>query len=269
MTPVEIVKGEGPVILAQPHSGTFMPPEIVSRLNERGKALADTDWHVDRLYDGLLPDATVVRANFHRYAIDANRDPSGASLYPGQNTTGLVPLVDFEGAPIWTEEPDEDEIDRRRIEFHAAYHLALAAEIDRVREAHGVAVLYDCHSIRSQLSFLFEGTLPDLNIGTNNGATCANVLEEAVADICAASGFSHVVNGRFRGGWTTRHYGKPETRVHAIQMEIAQSAYLESETAPFAYDEAKAEKLRAVLKEILQRINALARDGKLNGADDE
>lgn len=265
MNKIDIIPGEGPLILAQPHGGTHIPAGIEARLNERGRARADTDWHVDRLYDGLLPNATVVRANFHRYVIDANRDPSGASLYPGQNTTGLVPAVDFDGNPIWTGEPDAANVERRRIDFHAPYHLALAAEIDRVRDRHGVAVLYDCHSIRSQIPFLFEGTLPDLNIGTNNGGTCAKALEDAVAEICAASGFSCVVNGRFRGGWTARHYGRPRDGVHAIQMEIAQCCYLETETAPFAYDSAKAERLRAVLKQVLERIERLALDGHLNG----
>lgn len=265
MNKVDIITGSGPVILAQPHSGTHIPEGIEARLNERGRALADTDWHVDRLYNGLLPDATIVRANFHRYVIDANRNPSGASLYPGQNTTGLVPAVDFDGLPIWTKEPDAKEIERRRVEFHASYHLALAAEIDRVRDLHGVAVLYDCHSIRSQIPFLFEGTLPDLNIGTNNSATCAKGMEDAVAEICASSGYTHVVNGRFRGGWTTRHYGDPKADVHAIQMEIAQNCYLATEAAPFAYSETKAGKLRATLKEILERIERLALGGQLNG----
>ncbi|GJL92915.1 N-formylglutamate deformylase [Hyphococcus sp.] len=266
MNSVTVITGEGPVILGQPHSGIFVPDAIASRLNDRGRALADTDWHVDRLYDGLLPGASIVRANFHRYVIDANRDPSGASLYPGQNTTGLTPLTDFDGETIWNDAPDAQEVERRRMEFHAAYHLSLAAEIDRAREAHGAAVLYDCHSIRSRIPFLFDGTLPDLNIGTNNGATCAPALEAAVADACAESEFTYVVNGRFRGGWTTRHYGTPDTGVHAIQMEIAQSAYLETEDAPFTYSESKAAKLRGVLKTILERIEEIALRGTLNGA---
>ena len=266
MTAVTVIRGEGPVVLAQPHSGTFVPPEIAARLNERGTALADTDWHVDRLYDGLLPSATVVRANFHRYVIDANRDPSGASLYPGQNTTGLDPLLTFDNEPIWDDPPTEADVERRRMEFHSAYHLTLAAEIDRVRDKHGIAVLYDCHSIRSAIPFLFDGKLPHLNVGTNNGATCARRLEQSVAEICAASGFSHVVNGRFRGGWTTRHYGNPGEGVHAVQMEIAQQTYLEREAPPFAYGEAKAQKLRKTLKQILERIEAMALAGELNGA---
>lgn len=267
MTPVAVIEGDGPVILAQPHSGTSVPPAIAAHLNDLGRRLIDTDWHVDRLYDGLLPGATIVRAHFHRYVIDANRDPSGASLYPGQNTTGLIPLSTFDGDPIWASEPDKDEIERRRMDYHAAYHLALAAQIDRVRDAHGVAIVYDCHSIRSKIPFLFDGTLPDLNIGTNNGATCAPAMEQAVAAIAAQSPFTSVLNGRFRGGWTTRHYGQPGRGVHAIQMEIAQSAYLEAETEPFAYSRAKAKMLRPILKAILEKLEALALAGVLNGAE--
>lgn len=269
MNPVTVKEGVGPVVLGQPHSGVFIPDEITAHLNERGRAFADTDWHVDRLYDGLLPQASVVRAKFHRYVIDANRDPSGASLYPGQNTTGLVPLTDFDGAAIWIAPPDDNEVERRRMEYHAIYHSALASTIDRARNTHGAAILYDCHSIRSYIPYLFDGTLPDLNIGTNNGATCAEAIEKAAAEVCAASGFSFVVNGRFRGGWTTRHYGAPDNGVHAIQMEIAQSAYLETEDAPFTYSETKAAKLRATLKQILERIEDLALSGQINGADND
>ena len=143
MSPVTVVRGTSPIVLAQPHSGTFVPADIGAKLTERGAMLADTDWHIPRLYDGLVPQATVVRAEFNRYVIDANRPPDGASLYPGQNTTGLVPLVDFENRPLWHEEPDENEIARRREAFHAPYHAALRAELDRVRAAHGFAVLYD------------------------------------------------------------------------------------------------------------------------------
>ena len=182
MTPVEVAQGEGPVILGLPHTGTAVPAEIFARLNETGRALADTDWHVDRLYDGLLPGATTVRARFHRYVIDANRGPDDASLYPGQNTTGLCPVTDFDGRPIWREgeEPTAEEVAERTAAFHAPYHAALAAEIERVRARHGVAILYDCHSIRSVIPFLFEGTLPDFNVGTADGASCAPAVESLV-----------------------------------------------------------------------------------------
>ncbi|MFP1633729.1 N-formylglutamate deformylase [Zhengella sp. ZM62] len=259
MNPVEITRGDGPVILGMPHTGTHVPPDIFARLTPLGRTLGDTDWHIDRLYDGLLPGATVVRATFHRYVIDANRDPSGASLYPGQNTTGLVPLTDFDGRPLWEKEPDEAEIEARRVAWHQPYHEALAAEVDRVRAIHGVAILYDCHSIRSEIPFLFEGVLPDFNIGTNDGKTCAPEVEAATAAVCmAAPGYTAVVNGRFKGGWTTRHYGRPEEGVHAIQMELAQKTHLAGESLPFAYDEGRADRLRKPLAEILNRLEKLA-----------
>ena len=256
MNVFEVSRGDSPVILGQPHGGTWLPDDLMARLNHNGRKLADTDWHITRLYDGLLEGATVVRSNVHRYAIDANRDPSGVSLYPGQNTTTLCPLTDFDGNAIWAEgqEPSEDEIIARRDAFHAPYHAALAEEIERVKAKHGVAVLYDCHSIRSVIPFLFEGTLPALNIGTDMGKACARAIEDITHEFAASSPYKTVLNGRFRGGWTTRHYGRPETGVHAIQMEIAQSAYLTEEAAPWGYDTAKAGRLRPWLKDILDAI---------------
>ncbi len=271
VAPVEVMRGEGPVILGMPHVGTHVPGDIFDRLNEEGRTLRDADWHVDRLYEGLLADPTIVRATFHRYVIDANRDPSGASLYPGQNTTTLVPLTNFDGAPIWKAgaEPGGRETERRLERFHRPYHQALAREIDRVRETCGVAILYDCHSIRSRIPFLFDGALPDLNVGTNDGRTCAPSVESAVRAVAEASPFRAVVNGRFKGGWTTRRYGRPADGVHAVQMELAQLNYLQSEAPPFAYDGARAAQLRGVLKEILHRLAECAarlRDGTAQGA---
>jgi N-formylglutamate deformylase len=206
-----------------------------------------------------LPGATTVRATFHRYVVDANRAPDDASLYPGQNTTGLVPVTDFDGHPIWDAAPDAAAIADRTARFHAPYHAALAAEIERVRARHGVAILYDCHSIRSRVPFLFDGTLPDFNIGTNSGAACDPRVEAVTLAVCrAATGYTYVANGRFKGGWTTRHYGRPDTGVHAIQMELAQGTHLAAEAPPFAYDEAKAEALREPLGEILRTLAALA-----------
>ena len=262
MMPVfEVNQGTSPVILAFPHGGTEVPSAIRDRLNDNGKRLADTDWHIHALYAGLLPEATTVRATFHRYVIDANRDPEGGSLYPGQNTTGLVPETDFDGVAIWRqgEEPDSGDIADRLAGFHQPYHAALRAEIERVKAIHGVAVLYDCHSIRSLIPFLFEGPLPDFNIGTDMGRTCDRRIETAAAEIAGgAEGYTSVVNGRFKGGWTTRHYGQPEFGVHAIQMELAQITYLATEAPPFAYDTGKAEALRVHLKAVLRRIEAVA-----------
>ena len=255
MTPVTVIRGSGPIILGQPHSGTYVPEDIRADLNTLGQELSDTDWHVPALYDGLLEGATIVRANFSRYVIDANRDPSGKSLYPGQNTTELVPLTTFDGAPIWTRPPSAGSIAHRLAAFHQAYHAALEAEVKRVRAEHGIAVLYDCHSIRSCIPHLFDGDLPDFNIGDNGGTTCHSAITEAVARVCAdAEGYSHVVNGRFKGGWTTRHYGRPKENIHAIQMELAQRNYLREEVHPFRYDPEQSAKLREVLRDVLKAI---------------
>jgi N-formylglutamate deformylase len=260
VTPVEVRRGDGPVVIGLPHTGTWLPDDTRDRLNETGRALADTDWHVDRLYDGLLPGATTVRATFHRYVIDANRGPDDASLYPGRNTTGLCPVTDFDGRPIWTEgaEPDAAATAARLAAFHAPYHAALAAELERVRACHGVAILYDAHSIRSRIPYLFDGRLPDLNIGTADGASCAPILERAVVAAVTSDGYGHVLNGRFKGGWTTRHYGRPAEGVHAVQMELAQSTYLAAEAPPWSYDPARADRLRSLLAATLAALAALA-----------
>jgi formiminoglutamase len=261
MTPVEIHQGSSPVILGMPHTGTEVPPEVWEGLNEEGRRLRDTDWHIHRLYDGLLANATTVRATFHRYCVDANRDPTGKSLYPGQNTTGLIPLIDFDERPIWREgmEPGDEESAHRVEAYHRPYHEALGAEVARVKAEHGVVVLYDCHSIRSVAPYLFSGTLPDFNIGTNNGTTCAQELEAAATSVCAgAEGYSVILNGRFRGGWTTRHYGRPAENIHALQMELTQSSYLHSEAPPFAYDPGKAERVRLHLRALLKRLEERA-----------
>ncbi len=254
---LDITRGGGTVILSLPHAGTDLPENVADALNDRGRALADTDWHIHQLYYGLVTDVTYLRTSIHRYAVDVNRDPGGESLYPGRNTTGLCPLTDFNGAPIYrpNREPGPDEIEARREAYHAPYHVALSNEIGRVKALHGFAILYDCHSIRSRIPYLFDGVLPDFNIGTNLGTTCAPEIESAVAERCAtAEGYTSIRNGHFRGGWTTRFHGRPQESVHAIQMELAQSTYLKAETPPWIYDPARAARLRNHLADILDTL---------------
>ena len=260
----EVIEGESPVVLGQPHGGTFVPDAIAARLNANGAGLADTDWHITRLYDGLLAGASVVKSNVHRYVIDANRDPAGVSLYPGRNTTTLVPLTDFDGQAIWAEgqEPSADEIEARRLVYHAPYHAAMEAELERVRARFGIAILFECHSIRSNIPFLFDGELPVFNTGTNTGQTCDPAIEAVVHDEAEASGLGAILNGRFKGGWTTRHYGRPATGTHAIQMELAQRAYMH-ETPPWTYDEARAGSARASLGRMLEKLADLALSGAI------
>ena len=263
MNPVTVVPGQSPLVLAQPHSGVFIPEDIKADLNENGREVRDTDWRIPELYEGLASHATIVRAEFSRYVIDANRSPDDENLYPGKNTTGLVPLHDFNGQSIWSNEPGDEKIGRRLALFHRPYHEALESQLDRVRKVHGFAILYDCHSIRSTVPYLFDGTLPDLNIGTNSGRSCSPVFEKAVVDACTRSSrYTSVLNGRFRGGWTTRHYGAPDNGVHAIQMELAQSAYLDSEQYPFAISPEKSAQLRGVLASVLDAIMAATGDLK-------
>ena len=253
MTWLEVVEGESPLVVALPHTGVDVPPDIREALNERGQALADTDWHVDRLYADLVPDVTTIRTAIHRYVIDVNRGPEDVSLYPGANTTGLCPRIDFEGQPIYREgrEPNAEAQAERLRRYHAPYHEALQQQLDRLRSRHGHVVLYDAHSIRSPLPFLFEGELPNLNVGTFGGRSCHTDLSTGVVDRCRRSGRSWVLNGRFQGGWTTRHYGDPSAGVHALQMELSQITYMMPQ-APWEYADASAQELRSVLRSILE-----------------
>lgn len=224
MTWLEVHRGETPLIVALPHTGTDLA-DCGAAFRSPWLATRDADWHVDQLY-AFVRDlgATTVRTAISRSVIDVNRDPSGVSLYPGQATTELCPTTTFDGDPLYTvEEPAAGEIARRRETWFDPYHAALSTEIARLREKHGYVVLYDAHSIRSRVPRLFDGELPQFNIGTNGGTTCSPALTAAVSAVC---GEDQVVDGRFRGGWTTRHYGRPEASVHAIQMELAMRGYL-------------------------------------------
>lgn len=254
----DIIRGNSPLILAQPHCGPYVPPEIWDRFNETGQSLADTDWHIDQLYADLVDDITIIRTPVHRYVIDVNRDPLGHSLYPGQNTTTLCPTTDFNGDPIYRDRIGIDLIEtaQRRADYFLPYHWALQAELDRIHTKFGFAILYDCHSIRNTIPHLFDGILPDFNIGTNHTTTCHISIERCVRDQClAAQGYTTICNGRFKGGWTTRHYGHPKQRIHAIQMELAQSTYM-TQSPPWTYDADRADRLRRVLAPILTTLQS-------------
>ena len=257
-----VARGDAPLVVSLPHTGTSIPPEYERGLVSPWLARKDADWWIERLYDfatGL--GATVIRTGISRTVIDVNRDPSGVSLYPGQATTELCPTTTFDGEPLYQPgaEPSAESIAERRVRFFDPYHAVLRAEIERLRAQHAHVVVYDCHSIRSVIPRLFEGALPHFNIGTNGGASCAPALGDAVEVICAESGFSHVVNGRFKGGYITRSLGRPENGVHAVQMELACRGYMREPLGPVwegawptAYDEAYAAPMRAALTRILE-----------------
>lgn len=266
---LEIHRGSAPLIVSLPHTGTAIPADIEERLVSPWLARKDTDWHVHLLYDMARElQATTVRTTISRTVIDVNRDPSGASLYPGQATTDLCPLTTFDGEPLYGAalEPDTDEIAHRRERFFDPYHAALGAEIERLRTAQGCVVLYDAHSIRSRVPRLFEGELPNFNIGTNDGAACASRLTQRIEAACTDPRWTRVTNGRFKGGWTTRHYGQPARNVHAIQMELACRGYLREPGLPLSehnwppsYDPEFAAPLRRVLHDVLSHCIDLAR----------
>ena len=265
-----VTRGEGPLLVSVPHAGTDLPAELLPRLVSPWLARKDADWHLERLYDfAAALGATVVRTAISRTVIDVNRDPSGVSLYPGQATTGLCPVETFDGEPLYVNDraPSDAEIAERRARYFDPYHQALAVELTRLRQGHAHVVVYDCHSIRSVIPRLFTGELPQWNIGTNDGASCAPSLTRVVETRCAASTLSHVTNGRFKGGYITRHYGRPDAGVHAIQMELACRGYMREPAGPptpdnwpSPYEADEAAPLRATLQAILDGVLAWATD---------
>jgi formiminoglutamase len=259
---LSVRRGDAPLVVSLPHTGTDIPQPYDTGLMSSWLARKDADWWIERLYDFAADlGATIIRTTISRTVIDLNRDPSGVSLYPGQATTELCPTTTFDGEPLYEPgtEPDANAVNERRARFFDPYHAALRTEVERLRAQHAHVVVYDCHSIRSIIPRLFEGSLPNFNIGTNDGTTCAPELSAAVEKLCAGSGFSHVVNGRFKGGYITRSLGQPDKGVHAVQMELACRGYMDEPLGPVSegqwptpYDETYAAPMREVLTQILK-----------------
>ncbi len=249
---------DGPLILSVPHAGTLLPLDIARRLSPQARGLPDTDWYVDDLYD-FAGDigATLIAANYSRYVIDLNRPPDNQSLYPGHATTGLCPPIMFDGTPIYADggEVSPDEVAARRTAFWQPYHDRLATEIARAKARHGFALLYDCHSIASQVPRLFDGLLPVLNLGTVRTTSCDPEIERQLAAVMAASGYAHAVNGRFVGGHITRAHGRPADGVHAVQMELGCDAYL-AEGNGYRPHAEKFSRLKPVLRRICETLAA-------------
>lgn len=246
--------GEAPLLMSVPHLATDIPAKIAARMTAAGRAVADTDWHLDRLYDFAADlGAAILTPRFSRTVIDLNRDPDGRALYPGADNTGLVPSTTFAEEPIYRagEEPDAQEIADRRAAYWRPYHDRLTTALAEMRARHGAVVLFDCHSIKSRVPRFFDGRLPDLNLGTAEGASCAGDLRaRLIAALAGDTGYTLAVDGRFKGGYITRHYGRPSDGVHAFQMELVLAAYMEEE-APFAFREDLAARLRPLLRRML------------------
>jgi len=242
-------RGEAPLLVSFPHSGTYLPDDLAARLTEQAKLLPDTDWHVPVLY-GFLDalGASRIEATHSRYLVDLNRPPDDAELYPGQKKTGLVPAESFAGAALYRDgqAPSGDEIVARR-KFWQPYHDALAQELARLKAIHGSVILWDAHSIASLIPPLFDGRLPDFNLGTFDGKSCDADIAEAAFAAAKASGFGAVINARFKGGHITRRYGAPKKGVHAIQLEMAQAIYMD-EAPPFTYRPERATRVSTAIR---------------------
>lgn len=249
-------QGSVPLLVSFPHSSTFIPAEIAERMTNVGQTVPDTDWFLPRLYQFLeSTGASTIEAGFSRYVIDANRSPDGENLYPGQPTPELVPLQTFAGKPIWMpgQEPDPFEIGQRTRNYWQPYHDKIGEELTRIKHRHGIAVLFDAHSILSRVPRLFDGQLPDINIGTARGQSCAASLESAIGNFLKQQTVcSHIINGRFVGGYITRHFGQPDRNIHAVQLELSQLRYMNETTGEWAED--LAIETRSVLRRIIETI---------------
>jgi N-formylglutamate deformylase len=262
MNGLKVNRGSAPLIISIPHSGTILPSALDMRLRSPWLARKDADWWIDQLYEPVYRDldVTIVQTAWSRTLIDVNRDPSGHSLYPGQATTELCPTTTFDGEDLYKagQAPTAEEIAQRRAAYFDPYHAALAAEIARLRQQHANVVVYDCHSIRSMIPRLFDGTLPNLNIGSNDGRSCAFALQQRIETACADKGYSFVSNGRFKGGYITRSIGNPANGIHGVQMELACRGYMaepigsvDEANWPTPYAPATAAPMQSVLRQIL------------------
>jgi len=254
-------QGTQPLLISMPHVGTRIPADQQARYQPRALQTEDTDWHLERLYGGVggiaeQLGASLIVPRFSRFLIDLNRPPEDTPMYPGASNTELCPTRFFTGEPLYRDgqAPDAAEQLRRRETYWRPYHEALQAELDRLKAAHGHALLFDAHSIKSELPWLFEGRLPDLNLGTVDGRACDAAITAGLGEVLAAQNrYSHVVNGRFKGGYITRHYGRPEAQQHAVQLEMCWRCYMQ-EQPPYAYDEARAAEVQPLLALLLTRL---------------
>jgi len=254
MTPFHFTQGHAPLLISMPHVGTELPAEVTAQLLPPAFERADTDWHLPALYNMAQQlGASTLAAQYSRYVIDLNRAPDNANLYPGQDTTGLCPLDTFAKQALYApgRAPDATEIARRLQAYWQPYHQQLQAELARLLAVHGRVVLWDAHSIASQVPRFFDGILPDLNFGTADQRACDPGLQQALAGrLAPVTVFTHVFNGRFKGGHITRHYGQPERGIHAVQLEMSQRIYM-NETAPYAYRPDLAAHIQPLLTDLL------------------
>lgn len=254
-------RGSVPLLLSLPHVGTALPAALRPRLVDRALAVEDTDWHLERVYSfALALGASVLVPQHSRYVVDLNRPPENVPMYPGVNNTGLCPLTFFDGQPLYRDgqAPDAAEVTQRVATYWQPYHSALATELARLRAEFGQVVLFDGHSIKSELPWLFDGQLPDLNLGTADGQSCDPALRRALAQVLdSQQRYSQVVDGRFKGGFITRHYGAPAQGIHAVQLEMCWRCYM-PEAPPYAWHDGLATEVQPLLRQLMQAMLTFA-----------
>lgn len=249
-----LIKGTTPLMISMPHNGQKIAPEILGEMNPKGAEISDTDWYMDKLYDfAIALGATILMPKYNRYVIDLNRDTKGVNLYPGANSTELCPTTAFDLTPLYREgcEPSTQEIQRRIEKYWQPYHDALQTELNALKAEFGQVVLLDAHSILSHVPRFFSGKLPDFNFGTVDGASCDAALLAQV-EASDFSPYTTIANGRFKGGFITRAYGKPDDGIHAIQLELSQSTYMDENT--LEYNHSLAEAVKPKLKAMVQSL---------------
>ena len=268
MNTFTLTEGHLPLLVSVPHAGTEIPSDLQQSFTDKALQVEDTDWHLEKLYAfATSMGASLIAPRYSRYVIDLNRPPDNVPMYPGSNNTELCPTRAFTGESIYQGAvPDKAEIARRVALYWQPYHIALATELAKLKAIHGYALLWDGHSIKSHLPWLFEGKLPDLNMGTANGNSCHSSLQHALEatlnKACSSTHtsnnvFDYVFNGRFKGGYITRTYGQPAQNIHAVQLEMCWSTYMQEYTpnqATFELDAQRVANITPVLQALLQAM---------------
>lgn len=255
----DFTQGGSPLLVSMPHSGTFIPSEIKKNMTTEALKLPDTDWHIPQLYNFLQPmNVSIIQGNYSRYVVDLNRPNDNSSLYPGQDVPGICPQNTFHQQQIYQNNQllDEQQIVQRIKQYWQPYHKKIDAELTRIKQHFGYALLWDAHSIKSRVPRFFSGQLPDLNLGTADNQSCSQKLSaQLLQQALQTQDYTSILNGRFKGGFITRHYGKPEKNIHAVQLELSQMTYMRQEF-PFAFDENKANRVRPVIKNLIETVLA-------------
>lgn len=248
----KFVEGTRPILISMPHNGIQIPQNLLPSMTESAKTMVDTDWYLDQLYHFAADNGCyLINPKYSRYVIDLNRPQDDKNLYPGQDTTELCPTTQFDKQPIYLfgKEPTEHDISERVEKYWQPYHQKLSSTLAQIKKKFGTALLFEAHSIKSEVPRFFEGILPDFNFGDYNHNSCAKKLIDSITEWCP-QGYSKVVNGRFKGGYITRAYGVPEQNVHAVQLELSQATYMDEEKLDYDYE--KAERVQPSLEEMFE-----------------